>query len=91
MAVILVGLASIETCFAMSFRLEGSDELKMIERVDFELGGIFALAFLLFFAPSHIRAPKAWLFALLGATSLWLGVSGSLIYSHREQHRIRSG
>jgi predicted tellurium resistance membrane protein TerC len=90
LGVVLAGAASVEAFFAMCFRLEGSHELRMIERLGLDLGGVFALAFVLLFAPSRIKAPWAWLFTVAGAALIWMCVSGSLIWKHREQDRIRS-
>jgi hypothetical protein len=90
LGVLLAGVASVEACFAMCFRLEGSDELRMIERLDLDLGAVFAFAFVLVFVPSSLKAPRAWLLTAGGAALMWMCVSGSLIWSHREQYRIRS-
>jgi hypothetical protein len=75
---------------AMWFRLESFDELKMIEQADFELGGVFALAILLFLAPNCRLNAKLWLIAIIGAIVIWTCVSGLLISSHQEQYHIRS-
>jgi phosphatidylglycerophosphate synthase len=88
--VILSGVAILHAYYAMWFRLEGSHELRMIEGVDLEIGAMFAIALLLFFAPDCRVKPKAWLVAIVVAVSIWTCVSGFLIWSHREQHRIRS-
>src|SRR5206468_8825714 len=66
------------------------EELKTIELIDFTLGGVFALAFVLVFTPAQWKAHSAWLVAVIGAAVVWLCVSGSLIWTHREQVRIRS-
>ena len=89
-AVLLARWASLCVYYAMWFRMEGSSELRLAEEMDLEVGGMFALAFILLFAPGRIRAPKAWLLAAIGAASIWVGVSGWLIHIHREQDRIRS-
>jgi hypothetical protein len=89
-AVLIAGWAAVGAYYAMWFRMEGSSELRMIEEVDLDIGGMFALAFVLFFAPGRIRAPKAWLLTAIGAASIWICVSGGLIHRHREQHRFRS-
>ena len=52
----LLGVLALgEGYLVMQFRLEGSDELREIERLDFALGGLFALAFILLVAPSRCR------------------------------------
>lgn len=89
-AVLLAAGASYLTFYAMWFRLEGSDELKWLERIDIYLGGGFALAFLLFFIPGRMKATKQWCVVLSGALLAWSSVSGCLIFLHREQYRIRS-
>lgn len=88
--VILSGMAILHAYYAMWFRLEGSHELRMIEGVDVETGAMLAIASLLFFAPDCRVRPKAWLLAIVVAVSIWTCVSGFLIWSHREQHQIRS-
>jgi hypothetical protein len=87
---VLALVASCEAYCAMWFRLEGSDELKMIEQVDLEIGAQFGLALLLYFAPDCRRNIKAWTLAIVSAATIWAGVSGFLIWRHREQDRIRS-
>jgi hypothetical protein len=88
--VILALVATHFADYAVWFRLDGSDELPMIEQIDFELGAAFALALMLIVA-AHCRLNlKAWLLALLGAAIIWACVSGSLVWWHREQDRIRS-
>jgi hypothetical protein len=89
-AVPLALVASHDAFFASLFRLEGSFELRMIERVDLEIGAMFAFAMLLFFAPNCRWNPKAWLLAIIGAAVIWTCVSGWLISSHRWQYRVRS-
>jgi hypothetical protein len=86
----LAVVALLEAHSAMWFRLEGSGELREIERLDFVLGGVSALAFGLLFAPSRFKAPWLWLVTLTGAAVIWVGASGSLLWRHREQHRLRS-
>ena len=76
--------------FATWFQLEGPGELEMIERADIALGGLLALAVVLFFAPSQFRPLWAWLTTAVGAALVWTLISGYLIWSHREQYRIRS-
>jgi hypothetical protein len=90
LGVILAGAASVEAFFAMCFRVEGADELREIERLDFELGGVFALALVLLFAPSRLKARSAWLLTVTGAAFIWMCVSGLLIWNHRVEDRIRS-
>jgi hypothetical protein len=87
---LLAGAASVETFLAMWFRLDTSGELRMIEQVDLELGAMFALAFVLLFAPTRVKGLRPWLLTAGGAALLWVVVSGSLIWSHQEQCRIRS-
>src|SRR5262245_59702252 len=88
---VCVGLFALnEYYYASWFRLEGSDDLRMIVQADLELGGIFALSVLLLFAPSCRWNAKAWFVAVAGAGFIWTAVSSSLIISHREQDRIRS-
>src|SRR5262245_61451673 len=74
----------------MWFRLEGSEELKMIEHVNLQLGAGFTLATLLFFASDCRWNLKAWLFVVVGAAAIGGVASGFLIRRHREQYRIRS-
>lgn len=87
---LVAAVATVVAWLASVFRLESSSELGMIERLDWEIGGAFAVAFLLLLAPSRLKAPLAWPATVTGALVVWLCVSGSLIWSHREQHRIRS-
>src|SRR5438046_903962 len=91
LAVLLAAAAAIVAYCAMCLRLDSSDELSEIEGLDVDLGAAFALAVVLLFAPSRLKAPLAWVLTLIGAALIWLCVSGSLIWWHREQDRIRSG
>jgi hypothetical protein len=90
-AVLLAGWAAFWSFFAMMFRLEGSDELEWVKRVDLQVGGIFALALVLFFVPGRIKKPIQCLLILGIAAGIWFCVSGFLISSHEWQHRVRSG
>jgi hypothetical protein len=76
---------------ALWFRIDSAEELRTIELIDLALGGAFALAFVLVFIPKEWKAPRAWIVTAIGAAVVWLCVSGSLIWTHREQVRIRSG
>src|SRR5262249_22920901 len=78
-AVLLAGWAAFWTYFAMWFRLEGSDELKWIRKADLELGGIFALAVVLFFVPERLKKPIQCLLIFGIAALVWSCVSGYLI------------
>ena len=49
--ILLTPIALVEAYFAMWFRLEGADELRMIEEVDFALGFAFGMNFVLLFTP----------------------------------------
>ena len=90
-AVLLAGWAAFWTYFAMWFRLEGSDELEWVKKVDLQLGGAFALAVVLFFVPERLKKPIQCLLILGIAALVWFCVSGYLISSHEWQHRVRSG
>jgi len=90
-AVLLAGWAAFWTYFALWFRLEGSDELEWVKKVDLELGGAFALAVVLFFVPQRLKKPMQCLLILGIAALVWFCVSGCLISSHEWQHRVRSG
>jgi hypothetical protein len=90
-AVLLGAWAAFWTFFAMNFRMEGSDELEWVKRVDLELGGAFALAVILFFLPERLKKPVQCLLILGTAALVWFCVSGFLISSHEWQHRVRSG
>jgi hypothetical protein len=87
---LLAVVGVVQADFAMWFRLESEGELREIEQVDFALGGIFAIAFVLLLGPSRLKAPWAWLLTLTCAAVIWLCVAGFLIWSHEEQHRLRS-
>ena len=91
LGVLLGGTALGQAYYAMGFRLEDSGELMEIERMDFVLGGAVAVAFFLFFGPSRFVASKEWFLTIAIAVMIWTGVSGALIWSHREQHRGRFG
>ena len=90
LGVLLGGTALGQAYYAMWFRLEGSDELRAIEWLDFELGVAFAGAFVLFFAPSRFEASREWFLTVAIAATIWICVSGSLVWWHREQDRLRS-
>src|SRR5262245_7113978 len=77
-AVLLALVASLDAFFASMGRLEGSYELRMIERLDLEIGAMFAFALLLFFAPDCRWNPKAWLLAMICAAVILTCVSGWL-------------
>ncbi|GEM_PF-4666475 len=83
-------MGTLHAYYALWFRLEGSDELRWIEQVDLALGFALALAFVLLFAPGRFGTTKAWILTAVAAGLIWVFVSGSLIWWHREQHRIRS-
>ena len=90
LGLLLAGAALVGTCFAMWFRLESEDELRMIEQVDMALGAMFALALILLLMPIRLQGARPWVLTAVGAALLWVVVSSSLIWSHREQFRIRS-
>ena len=90
LGVLLAFIAARNTYYAMWFRLEGSDELEMIVQADLVLGAAFAVALLLFFTPDCRWNPRAWVRAIIAAAVIWTCISGFLIESHRQQHRIRS-
>ena len=89
LGLLTAAVASVETYFAIWFRLDSASELKLIEQVDLELGAMWDLALLLL-APSGLQGPRCWLCTAGGAVLLSVVVSGSLIWWHREQYRIRS-
>jgi hypothetical protein len=89
-SVLIALVAARMTYFAMWFRLEGSSELEWVEGVDIMLGAAFAVAFVLFFIPNRLSAPKDCFVVLCVAAVIWLSVSGFLISSHQMQDRIRS-
>jgi len=60
LAVLLALLGLFGTHSAMWFRLEEEGDLERIQQVDLVLGGMLALAFVLFFAPGQLRPLWAW-------------------------------
>lgn len=88
----LVGsLATVGAYVACLARLDSASELDYVVNGDVIIGGMFAFAFLLLAAPSLPGASAKW-YAAVAATGvvIWAGVSGTLIWQHEEQVRIRS-
>jgi hypothetical protein len=84
-------LAAVATFFACIARIDSGGELDYLVKLDVVLGGLFAAALLLLSAPSLPGASARWhVFVVAAAVVVWAGVSGSLIWHHEEQVRIRS-
>jgi hypothetical protein len=90
-AVILALFTAIDTVLAMGFRFYEADEVHWIKKGDLELGTMWGLALLLFFAPDCRLNAKRWFICIIGAIALCACVSGLLIWKHEEQDRFRSG
>jgi len=75
---------------ALMFRMEGSDELAWIERVDIAVGLAFAIAFMLLFAPARFNPARRWRVTGLIAGLVWLVVTLILLDWHWTQDRIGS-
>jgi hypothetical protein len=90
LGLILAVVALHEAFFAMIFRLESSFELRQMELHDLDIGGVFALAFVLLFGPGRWKAPRAWLLTALCALLVWGLASGALIWSQRVQYHFHS-
>ena len=82
--ILLIPLAIVQAYFAMWFRLDSMSELRMIEQVDLALGFAFATIFVLLFAPDRFEGSRAWRLTLAIAVIIWVCVTGSMIWSHRE-------
>jgi len=52
----LAGLVVFEIGMVMRFPIEGESELREVEQYDLGLGGVLALALILLFGPSSLRA-----------------------------------
>src|SRR5687768_8630469 len=63
----------------------------MDQESSLELGGLFALAVVLFFVPARLQKPIQCLLIFGSAALIWFCVSGYLISAHESQHRFRMG
>ena len=85
---LFAALASVCVWAASIARLEEAGDLERFEFNALLIGGMFALALILFSAPRMVGAAR-WRYALLvtGVVMIWGVVSGRLIWLHEEHFR----
>ncbi len=85
------GCALLVGASATMFRMDSAGELEWILQLDTIVGLALALAVVLVRVPASGAGNARWHgLTAIGAVAVWVMVSGGLVWSHLEQHRIRS-
>jgi hypothetical protein len=90
-SVMIAFAASHDGFYAYVFRIESNLEYREVMRFDIDLGLTLAIAFLCWRVPGLPTATAKWhLVTAVGAVSIWVAVSMTMLHRHYEQARSRS-